>query len=78
MHVRRFPVLPQSFASEFFSIYFYITVCSRPIHFFFAENFLQWYKCLSNLQAVDPEETKIDSLANVFYALKIRNASIFG
>ena len=35
-----------------FSIYFYITVCSsRPIHFFSAENFLQWYKCLSGLQA---------------------------
>ena len=50
MHVRRFPILPLSVASEVFSIHFYITVCSRPVHFFSAENFLQWYKCLSGLQ----------------------------
>jgi len=52
MHVRRFPILSLSFASEVFSMYSYITVYNRRIHFFSAENFLKWYKCLTSLQVI--------------------------
>jgi len=35
-----------------FSMYFYITVYSRPINFSLLTIFLQWYKCLTSLQAI--------------------------